>query len=329
MSGDSARKRRNENAQLRKEEYEELASSTEGAGPFARASADVLARRRIVSVSDRSFGAPKPAASTAPLFGGSASGNNPFASVILKPAESGAIGESIFSGSTGGAGTIVGMGDVAKRDPSGTGTVGDDNAAFKEASEKLARCNKAFAKWLRRQQVRAPFVPWVDGVRDYINYVEPLMAQIRKAKDAPAPAANLGLSSQSPPANEDGMPLEPPAELIRADDGDETELIEVRASIRRLDRDNDKPTWRDLGKGLLRVMEQNETKAKRIVVRNDVGKVMLNFVIVNTMKFFRDAKGGLRVTAVVDDGPHNYLLRTKPPLEMRHLVPATLVEHQS
>mmetsp|Transcript_4719 Transcript_4719/g.12156 ORF Transcript_4719/g.12156 Transcript_4719/m.12156 type:complete len:126 (-) Transcript_4719:45-422(-) len=121
------------------------------------------------------------------------------------------------------------------------------------------------------------------------------------------------------------MPLEKPAELIRADDDHESPIIEARAAIRRLDRDDDGPTWRDLGKGLLRVMKHNDTNAKRVVVRNDVGKVVLNFAIVDTMKFIQDNKGGLKFTAVVDDGPSNYLLRTKPVLEARHLAPATLV----
>lgn len=301
-------KRRNELAQVRKEEFDALdATAGETPGRFERASTDVLAKRRMISVSDR-FAPAKPSSG---LLAGP---KNPFAAVVLKPTDS------------------------------GQGRVATPAAPQSEARAKLVRCNKAFLEWLERQRSSALAAPWTDGVLDYIRYAEPLAAQVAKENRAPAPPPPLffgnkaapdkavppttpfGPPAQQPQEDEDAMPLEAPAKLIRADDGDETQLIEVRCLIRRLDRRDSNPTWRDLGKGLLRVMKHIQTSAKRVVVRNDTGKVVLNFALGASMKFFQDAKGGLKFTAVVEDGPQNYYLRTKPPLEQRHLAPAIFVQ---
>ncbi|KAJ8607427.1 hypothetical protein CTAYLR_009988 [Chrysophaeum taylorii] len=296
----SSSKRRSENSQIRREDYDAEKESSE-AGTFLRASADVMRSRKIVSVSDKfgssRFGDAKP---DKPLFGG-APPPNPFASIQLKPAEG---GRSIF-------------GD---RKPD-------------SASEKLKRCNRAFADWIRKQQSKALSVPWTEGVRDYLRYVEPLIKQAQADRPAPkkAPPLLFPQPQQEQPAaagDDDAMPREKPSEVIRADDGDEIQVAEARAAIRRLDRDDDAgPTWRDLGKGLLRVMEHKETKARRVVVRNDVGKVVLNFAIADHMKFFQNkAKASLKFTAVTDNGAQNLLLRTKPLLKPEVLKPATVID---
>ena len=126
----------------------------------------------------------------------------------------------------------------------------------------------------------------------------------------------------------DAMPREATVEVARGDDGDEVARFESRCAMRRYDKGDgsEPPQWRDLGKGALRVMEHAATGAKRVVVRNDVGKVVLNFALAAAMKV-RKTKAGVAVTACADDGgPKQYLLRTKVPLDAAHLAPATFLD---
>ena len=112
----------------------------------------------------------------------------------------------------------------------------------------------------------------------------------------------------------------------RGDDGDESTVFESRCAMRRYDKGDggDAPQWRDLGKGQLRVMERTDG-GKRVVVRNDVGKVVLNFALAAAMKV-RKTKAGVAVSADSGAGVQQYLLRTKAPLEAAHLAPATFAD---
>ena len=54
-------KRRNDNGQMRKEEYEEQEDNVEEAGVFKRASSEAISKRKIVKARARVKKAPKPA----------------------------------------------------------------------------------------------------------------------------------------------------------------------------------------------------------------------------------------------------------------------------
>ena len=119
------------------------------------------------------------------------------------------------------------------------------------------------------------------------------------------------------------MPKEERVAVAKADDGDETTAFESRCALRRYDKpEGEKPQWRDLGKGQLRVMERTDG-GKRVVVRNDVGKVVLIFSLSEKMSLVK-TKAGVAVTAATADGPKQYLLRTREPLEAAHVAPAKL-----
>ena len=156
--------------------------------------------------------------------------------------------------------------------------------------------------------------------------------------DAPKPAFSFGAAPPSTsafnfggapapkaPANEDdAMPKEERVAVQKADDGDETTAFESRCALRRYDKpEGEKPQWRDLGKGQLRVTRHKTTGAARVVVRNDVGKVVLNFSLSEKMSLVK-TKAGVAVTAATADGPRQYLLRTREPLEAAHVAPAKL-----
>ena len=138
-------------------------------------------------------------------------------------------------------------------------------------------------------------------------------------------AFNFGGAAPAPAAKEDdAMPKEERVAVAKADDGDETTAFESRCALRRYDKpEGEKPQWRDLGKGQLRVTRHKTTGAARVVVRNDVGKVVLNFSLSEKMSLVK-TKAGVAVTAATADGPKQYLLRTREPLEAAHVAPAKL-----
>ncbi|CAH0369014.1 unnamed protein product [Pelagomonas calceolata] len=156
--------------------------------------------------------------------------------------------------------------------------------------------------------------------------------------DAPKPAFSFGAAPPSTSAfnfggapapapsskEDDAMPKEERVAVAKADDGDETTAFESRCALRRYDKpEGEKPQWRDLGKGQLRITRHKTTGAARVVVRNDVGKVVLNFALSEKMSLVK-TKAGVAVTAATADGPKQYLLRTREPLEASHLAPAKL-----
>ena len=156
--------------------------------------------------------------------------------------------------------------------------------------------------------------------------------------DAPKPAFSFGAAppktsafnfggapAPAPSSKEDdAMPKEERVAVQKADDGDESTIFESRCALRRYDKpEGEKPQWRDLGKGQLRVTRHKMTGAARVVVRNDVGKVVLNFSLSEKMSLVK-TKAGVAVTAATADGPKQYLLRTREPLEASHLAPAKL-----
>ncbi len=156
--------------------------------------------------------------------------------------------------------------------------------------------------------------------------------------DAPKPAFSFGAAPPSTSAfnfggapapapaakDDDAMPKEERVAVAKADDGDETTAFESRCALRRYDKpEGEKPQWRDLGKGQLRITRHKVTNAARVVVRNDVGKVVLNFALSEKMSLVK-TKAGVAVTAATADGPKQYLLRTREPLEAAHVAPAKL-----
>ena len=59
------------------------------------------------------------------------------------------------------------------------------------------------------------------------------------------------------------MPKEERVAVAKADDGDETTAFESRCALRRYDKpEGEKPQWRDLGKGQLRVTRHKTTEAR-------------------------------------------------------------------
>ncbi|KAG5188755.1 hypothetical protein JKP88DRAFT_303632 [Tribonema minus] len=107
-----------------------------------------------------------------------------------------------------------------------------------------------------------------------------------------------------------------PAELGRNEDEEAQEetLHEVRAKLFKLDTKDGEKANVDLGVGVLRLTKHRATDLRRMVMRNDIGKVMLNAQVYAGMKF----KGDARSSAVKFTAPQEssgelavYTLRVK------------------
>lgn len=343
----SASKRRNDRAQQRKEEYALEEENGEEAGAFTRASADVMKKRRIVSASSR-YKALSPKES------------NPFASIALAAPEK----EDTSKLDRCNRAFLAWLRRQQDRAPSSSWADGVSDylklvaplakkpfapapgSIFAAPAKPLVFGNSSVPAPQKKKEpppqkkeVAPP--PKKDNMFTFGK--PPSATETTKTSPfaffggAPPPPASESkspfsfnpppttTSSSGPPpiatTDDDAMPLEAPAEVLKADDDDEVSLFEARAAIKRLD---DK-TWRDLGKGTARLSEHKTTKDKRVVVRNDVGKVLMNFKLDPKMTFMQQSKSSaLTFQAICDAdlGLQTYMLRTKVPLTPDLLQPA-------
>lgn len=107
------------------------------------------------------------------------------------------------------------------------------------------------------------------------------------------------------------MPKEDPSKLQRAQ-GEELEEIlhEVRAKLFRFKKDEN--TWSDMGIGVLRLMEHKTNNASRLILRNDMGKVLLNVALYAGMNVSATKNTIKFIANVVDVGPSTLMIKVKP-----------------
>ncbi|CAM9660568.1 unnamed protein product [Scytosiphon promiscuus] len=85
----------------------------------------------------------------------------------------------------------------------------------------------------------------------------------------PPPVAS-GSSAAGP--EEDGMPKEDPSKLERAPGEENEEIVgQFRAKLFRFKKDE--KAWGDMGVGMLRLMKHTTNDGRRLVLRNDMGKL--------------------------------------------------------
>ncbi|CAN0019043.1 unnamed protein product [Laminaria digitata] len=96
-------------------------------------------------------------------------------------------------------------------------------------------------------------------------------AGVASAPAAPAMAAG-GAATE---AEDDGMPKEDPSKMERAPGEEDEEIVnQFRAKLFRFK--SEEKSWGDMGTGLLRLMKHTTNGGRRLVLRNDMGKVLLN-----------------------------------------------------
>lgn len=114
----------------------------------------------------------------------------------------------------------------------------------------------------------------------------------------------------------DAMPMEKQEVAAKEVNKDEECVFEVRAKkYKSVDGE-----WKDLGVGVARLMRHlTDKKKKRLVMRNSVGKVSLNFAIGVGMQFEKVTAGkkGSFVRFLAKESPDNdeaekFMLKVKP-----------------
>lgn len=103
------------------------------------------------------------------------------------------------------------------------------------------------------------------------------------------PAAQSSGGSSIPTANEDDPTSNPDdgkLDIGKEENEDEKVLYEVRARLIKMTDGK----WTKLGVGVLRLYSNKKTEMKRMVLRNEVGKVMFNVAIGKGMKFIKSSQ---------------------------------------
>ncbi|CAM9902081.1 unnamed protein product, partial [Hapterophycus canaliculatus] len=119
-------------------------------------------------------------------------------------------------------------------------------------------------------------------------------------------------------AEEDGMPKENPSKLERAP-GEENEKIvgQFRAKLFRFKKDE--KAWGDMGVGMLRLMKHATNDGRRLVLRNDMGKVILNTAAYGGMSVTKTKNAIKFVASVAGDGPTTFMVKvTKDEVDSLH-----------
>ncbi|CAM9194440.1 unnamed protein product [Sphacelaria rigidula] len=111
-------------------------------------------------------------------------------------------------------------------------------------------------------------------------------------------------------ADEDSMPKEDPSKLQRAEGEEQEQIVhEVRAKLYRFK--SDERAWGDMGVGVLRLMRNESTDTRRLVLRNDMGKVLLNVALYAGMKL-ESVKNTVKFVAnIAEAGPSSVMIKVK------------------
>lgn len=76
-------------------------------------------------------------------------------------------------------------------------------------------------------------------------------------------------------------------------------MFEVKCKFFRFNK-SDKE-WKDSGKGLLRITKERDSPKQLLLIRNEMGKILLNCNFYKGMKFEKMGKNGIRFLAVADE----------------------------
>jgi hypothetical protein len=128
------------------------------------------------------------------------------------------------------------------------------------------------------------------------------------APAAAAPAAAGAAAEEGEPSDELTDKCE---EAIKETNTEEATLFEARCKMYKL---NPEEGWKDCGKGVVRFMDHNTTHKKRIVLRNQIGKVQLNAAVSNGMEFTKlgGKQSSVRFVAMDDGKVGQYMLKVNP-----------------
>ncbi|CAM9240888.1 unnamed protein product [Ascophyllum nodosum] len=104
------------------------------------------------------------------------------------------------------------------------------------------------------------------------------------------------------------MPKDDPAQLERAP-GEENETVVRNFRAKLFIFKNEERTWADLGVGVLRLMEHNTDGTRRFILRNDMGKVLLNAGFYKGMNVIKTKNSISFLANMAEGDPKNVMLK--------------------
>ncbi|RLN46895.1 hypothetical protein BBJ29_002890 [Phytophthora kernoviae] len=296
-------KRRNENGQMRREEYEaaddQVTSDSFEIG-FQRASEDSIRKRKIVKA--RVGSRPPVAAKPKAAAGDDAAKSNPFGG--FQPTSA-----NPFSGFSG----LTSSSTPPTAATTSSSTV-STSGSYQDAMEGL---NKEFLAFVNGQAQKNPSVSWVAAVQDYLKYADEIATkhaftkpvaineQSKRAVPVPFSFASMNASAPAQDGDEENIGREEATVIIKADSPDDDCTFDVeKAKIFEFKKDEKR--WADKGVHPLKVLVSKETKSARILVRNEIGKIVLNSALYEGLAVHpQEAKGkktGVTLALQVESG---------------------------
>ena len=135
------------------------------------------------------------------------------------------------------------------------------------------------------------------------------------AAPVPAPAPAAGADDEDGDGN-GGFAKEAPAEVQREDTKDEDILLEIRAQYSKLvevdpEKAPGEKRWKKFAKGPFRLQRHKQNGKCRMLMRDSIGKAMLNLPITNGMNF-----NGARGQGKASDKGHIKFVSAKNETEM-------------
>eukprot|EP01084_Bolivina_argentea_P009206 17215_1 len=145
--------------------------------------------------------------------------------------------------------------------------------------------------------------PKGNGTTPSLFSAAPFMVQAGKGGGGNTYGSNAnggGTQDDNGEVDGDSMAKEKPTDLCRAEgEADEEVEHEVRAKLYKFNAAE--KTFGDLGIGVLRAMRNVKTDSRRLVLRNDIGKVILNVIVYPGMTFDKQ-KSAVGFVASGEDG---------------------------
>jgi hypothetical protein len=108
--------------------------------------------------------------------------------------------------------------------------------------------------------------------------------------------ARFGEDDEGDDGNE-GEPILPPEKILRNEDDKDEQLYEVPCKLFRLNTESKE--WGDLGSANLRITRTHDTGRKRLIVRNTMGKPLVNAYFYKNQKFETVKRNNIKFSAYV------------------------------
>jgi len=105
----------------------------------------------------------------------------------------------------------------------------------------------------------------------------------------------------------DTFPLEEPAKIIKLENLDEDNLFESRAKLQKFSNNE----WVEIGVGTFSILKHKQNQKVRVVMRNSIGKLVLNSYLFSNMPLTRQKNGVMFPCVTEENKIEKFYLKVK------------------